>query len=68
MLKAVHLFVHDTDLAALNVMSSRGGAFGDDAEHVALIFAPHAAVAMSRAHKQDGLRRAIVALLVLIRE
>lgn len=56
---AVRLFVVGDDLGALNLMSEHTGAFDTEAEHVALMFAAHAAVAMSGAQEQEQLRRAL---------
>lgn len=56
---AVQLFVEGDDLGALNLFSSRPGSFDDESEHVALLFASHAAVAMSGAQEQENLRGAI---------
>lgn len=56
---AVQLFVAGDDLGALNLLSEDANAFSDESEHVALLFAAHAAVAMAGAQKQDNLRRAL---------
>ncbi|GAA1846800.1 GAF and ANTAR domain-containing protein [Microlunatus capsulatus] len=56
---AVQLFVEGDSLGALNLFSSVPDAFGDESEHVALLFASHAAVAMSGAQEQESLRGAI---------
>lgn len=56
---AVQLFVRGDELGALNLLSQDVDAFGDESEHVALLFASHAAVAMSGAQQQDNLRRAL---------
>jgi GAF domain-containing protein len=59
-LLAVQLYVHGDDLGALNLYSTEPDAFDDESEHVALLFATHAAVAMAGAHREQGLQRAIV--------
>lgn len=56
---AVQLFVDGDDLGALNLHSDRADAFDDESEHVALLFAAHAAVAMARAQERHNMRRAI---------
>lgn len=56
---AVRLFVRGDDLGGLNLFSSRVDGFGDESEHVALLFASHAAVAMAGATEQDQLRTAL---------
>ena len=56
---AVQLFVEGEDLGALNLSSSATGAFDDESERVALLFASHAAVAMVGAQQQHRLREAI---------
>jgi GAF domain-containing protein len=56
---AVQLYVRGDDLGALNLSSGQPHAFDDDAEHVALLFAAHAAVAMADAKEQQSLRSAL---------
>lgn len=56
---AVQLFVEGDDLGALNLHSEHQAAFDEEAEHVALLFASHAAVAMSAAQQKQQLRRAV---------
>lgn len=56
---AVQLYVHGDELGALNLVSSDIDAFSDDSERVALLFAAHAAVAMSGAQQQEKLRSAL---------
>ncbi|MEV4460796.1 GAF and ANTAR domain-containing protein [Microbispora sp. NPDC049633] len=53
------LYVRKGDLGALNLYSREKNAFDDESEHVGLLFAAHAAVAMSGARQQEQLRRAI---------
>ena len=56
---AVQLFVAGDDLGALNLSSREPHAFDDQSEHVALLFAAHAAVAMADAQEQDRLSTAL---------
>ncbi len=56
---AVQLFVDGDDLGALNLMSRQADAFDDESEHVALLFASHAAVAMSGERARGHLRAAV---------
>lgn len=56
---AVQLFVDGDDLGALNLHSDQVDAFDDESEHVALLFAAHAAVAMARAQERHNMRQAI---------
>ena len=56
---SVQLYVHGDDLGALNVLAGQPDAFDDDSEHIALLFASHAAVAMSGAQQQQQLRTAM---------
>lgn len=56
---AVQLFVVGDDLGALNLSSREPSAFDDESEHVALLFASHAAVAMSGAQERALLRKAV---------
>jgi len=57
---AVQLYVEEDDLGALNLLSSKPHAFDDRSEHVALLFASHAAVAMAAALRQGHLREALL--------
>lgn len=52
------LYVLQDTLGALNLYSRDKHAFGDDSEHIGLLFAAHAAVAMSGAQRQEHLSRA----------
>jgi GAF domain-containing protein len=52
-------FVQDDDLGALNLFGEAAGAFDEESQHVALLFASHAAVAMAGAQAQDQLRTAM---------
>lgn len=56
---SVQLFVDRDDLGALNLFSSEVDAFDDESEHVALLFAAHAAVGMANAQHQEHLRAAV---------
>jgi len=56
---AVQLFVQGEDLGALNLFNAEPEAFDEESEHVALLFASHAAIAMADAQQQDHLRQAI---------
>jgi len=56
---SVQLYVDGDDLGALNLIGEQPDAFDDDAEHVALLFASHAAVAMAGVQKQEQLRSAL---------
>ncbi|MDA0632718.1 GAF and ANTAR domain-containing protein [Nonomuraea sp. MCN248] len=53
------LYVHEDNLGALNLYAGRPDAFGDESEHVGLLFAAHAAVAMSGAQQEEHLSRAV---------
>jgi transcriptional regulator with GAF, ATPase, and Fis domain len=55
------LYVQQDDLGALNLYSGDKFAFDDESEHVGLLFASHAAVAMSGAHQEEHLHRALAA-------
>ncbi len=57
---SVQLFVEGDDLGALNLLSESPHAFDDDSEHVALLFASHAAVAIIGAEKEAQFRDALV--------
>jgi GAF domain-containing protein len=56
---AVQLFVEGDDLGALNLFSEGADAFDDESEHIALLFASHAAVALAGAQQQERLHRAL---------
>lgn len=56
---AVQLFVVGEDLGALNLSNRRANAFDDESEHVALLLASHAAVAMAGAQERHRLRQAM---------
>lgn len=56
---AVQLYVRGEDLGALNLFSTRSGAFTDESEQVGLLFAAHAAVALAGAQEEQQLRAAM---------
>ncbi|MGW7682890.1 GAF and ANTAR domain-containing protein [Kribbella sp. NPDC054772] len=56
---SLQLYVEADNLGALNLYSSRPGAFTDESEHVGLLVAAHAAVAYADAQRQDQLEQAI---------
>jgi AmiR/NasT family two-component response regulator len=51
--------VQGEDLGALNLGNTEAHAFDDESEHVALLLANHAAVAMVGAQEQHRLRQAV---------
>ncbi|NUT50924.1 MAG: GAF and ANTAR domain-containing protein [Saccharothrix sp.] len=53
------LYVRDDDLGALNLYAPEVEAFGEESEHVGLLFASHAAVAMADAQQQEHLVEAV---------
>ncbi|MCF6506677.1 GAF and ANTAR domain-containing protein [Blastococcus sp. MG754426] len=53
------LFVTGSTVGALNLYSSRPGAFGEESESVGLVFASHAAVALVSAQHEQHLRTAL---------
>ena len=55
------LFVQAENLGALNLFAARPDAFDDDSEHIGLLFASHAAVAMSGAQQLADMDRAVAA-------
>jgi transcriptional regulator with GAF, ATPase, and Fis domain len=56
---AVQLYVAGDDLGALNLFSTRVDAFDEEDEHVAVLFATHASVAMADAQATERLERAV---------
>ncbi|GIJ74566.1 ANTAR domain-containing protein [Virgisporangium ochraceum] len=54
------LYVRHGNLGALNLYAREADAFDDESEHTGLLFAAHAAVAMSDARQVDQLNRAVV--------
>jgi transcriptional regulator with GAF, ATPase, and Fis domain len=56
---ALQLYVDGDDLGALNLLSTQVEAFGDESEHVGLLFASHASIAMAGAEQQQQLRSAL---------
>lgn len=57
---AFQLFVEAETLGALNIFSSRPQAFSDESEHVELIVAAHAAVALAGSQEVSQLHSALV--------
>ena len=53
------LYVSGDNLGALNLYSSSPSAFSDESEHVGLLLAAHAAVAMASAQREDHLLHAM---------
>ncbi len=53
------LYVVGDNLGALNLYSRERDAFDDESEHVGLLFASHAAVAMAGAQRNEQLNRAM---------
>jgi transcriptional regulator with GAF, ATPase, and Fis domain len=51
----IQLLVHGDDLGAMNLLARRPHAFTDESEHVALLIASHAAVAVAQAQKLNHL-------------
>ena len=56
---SIQLYVQGEDLGALNMYSRRVKAFDDESEQVGLLFATHAAIAMSGARREQQFRVAI---------
>jgi hypothetical protein len=54
---SLQLYVRGSDLGALNLLSEWPRAFDDESEHVGLLFASHAGVAMAGARHTDDFRR-----------
>jgi hypothetical protein len=59
------LFVTGDDLGALNLYSYEPDAFGDESEHVGLMFASHAAIAYASIRRQTQLAEAVASRLVI---
>jgi GAF domain-containing protein len=55
----LQLYVSGDNLGALNLYSSFPDAFNDESEHVGLLLASHAAVAMASAQREERLLRAV---------
>ncbi|OKI29101.1 hypothetical protein A6A25_30100 [Saccharothrix sp. CB00851] len=53
------LYVHGDDLGALNLYSPDALAFDEESEHVGLLFAGHAAVALATAQEREHLTEAV---------
>jgi GAF domain-containing protein len=56
---AFQLYVEGDNLGALNLFSTKPGAFDDESELVGVLFAAHAAIAIADAQRQDQLREAV---------
>jgi len=56
---AVQLYVKDDELGALNLLSEAKDAFSDESEHIALLFATHAALALVGAKDHEELSAAL---------
>ena len=56
---AIQLFVEHDNLGALNLYSRQPNAFDDESEHIGLIFASHAAVALADAQEHEHLHLAL---------
>ncbi|WP_448624824.1 GAF and ANTAR domain-containing protein [Geodermatophilus sp. URMC 64] len=56
---SLQLFVEGDNLGALNLYAGRPHAFGEESEDVGLVFATHAAVALSGAQQEENLQRAV---------
>ena len=56
---SLQLYVEDDDLGALNLYSRTAWAFNDESEHVGLMLAAHAAVAIAASRKQANLIRSV---------
>ena len=56
---ACQLYVEGDDLGALNLFSRTPGALNEEAEHVALMFAAHAAVAYATAQQKEAAARSV---------
>lgn len=59
------LYVEGDNLGALNLYGRRVGAFDDDSEHVGLLFASHAAVAIADAEKVRHLQMSVASRDIL---
>ena len=55
----LQLYVHGDNLGALNLYSSCPDAFSDESEHVGLLLASHAAVALASAQREEHLLQAV---------
>lgn len=53
------LYVEGDDLGALNLFSRTAGALDEESEHIALMFAAHAAVAYATAHQMESAARTV---------
>ncbi len=55
----IQLFVHESDLGALNLMARPPGVFTDESERIGLLFASHAAIAVADARDLSHLTTAL---------
>ncbi|WP_219415491.1 GAF and ANTAR domain-containing protein [Pseudonocardia nigra] len=53
------LYVREEDLGALNLYNARAGGFDDESEHVGLLLAAHAGVALAGAQREQRLRTVV---------
>jgi GAF domain-containing protein len=56
---SIQLYVRGEDLGALNLYHDRAGGFDDESEHIGLLLASHAGVALAAAQRQESLRAAV---------
>ncbi|SDP26623.1 GAF domain-containing protein [Nakamurella panacisegetis] len=54
------LFVTGETLGSLDILATEQGAFSDESEHVGLLFASHAAIALADAQELENVRSALV--------
>ncbi|MCW2777249.1 MAG: histidine kinase [Frankiales bacterium] len=59
------MWVDGDDLGALNLFSRTAGALDEESEHIALMFAAHAAVAYAAAQKQEAQARSVATRQVI---
>jgi hypothetical protein len=59
------LYVQGDTLGSLNLYGRHDGAFGEESEHVGLLFAAHAALAFAAARTQSGLTRSVATRQVI---
>lgn len=62
---ACQLYVDGDDLGALNLFSRTAGALTEESEHVALMFAAHAAVAFAAAQQRETASRSVATRQVI---
>jgi GAF domain-containing protein len=54
---SLQLYVEGSDLGALNLLNEQTHAFDDSSEHIGLLFASHAGIAMAGARNDEDFRR-----------